>query len=74
MSMQVFDSMHLRALAALPRLRVLNLHFLHWAEIVVSTGLTLLTTSLPRLRILHAPRHVLVCSHCLTDCHPVPRT
>ena len=73
-SMQVLDSMHLRALSQLPRLRVLNLYFLHWAEAVVSTGLTLLAAHLPRLRVLNAPRNVLVCHHRLKDCIQMPRT
>jgi hypothetical protein len=74
MGMQGFDTTHLRALAMLSRLTVLNLYFLHWAESVVSTGLTLLATSLPRLRVLNAPRNVLVCADCLTDYTQVPRT
>ena len=66
MTVQVFDSMHLRALAGLPQLTVLNLYFLHWAESVTSTGLTLLANSLPRLQVLNAPEHVLVRPHCWT--------
>jgi hypothetical protein len=60
--------MHLRALAGLPQLTVLNLYFLHWAESVTSTGLTLLANSLPRLRVLNASKHVLVRPHCWTAC------
>ena len=66
--MQVFDAMHLRALAGLPQLMVLNLYFLHWAESVTSTGLTLLADKLPRLRVLNAPEHVLVRPHCWITC------
>lgn len=74
MSMQGFNTTHLRALAMLSRLTVLNLYFLHWAEPVVSTGLTVLAAHLPRLRTLNAPRIVLVCFHCLTYRIQVPRS
>ena len=39
---------------------VLNLYHLGWESDVITTGLTLLAASLPRLRVLNAPRHVLV--------------
>ena len=53
---------HLRLLAALPRLTVLNLHRMTWAEDAISAGPTLLATSLPRLRVLNVPDQALVCS------------
>lgn len=50
----------LRALAALPRLAVLNLYGTTWTEDAVSVGPTLLAANLPHLRILNAPHEALV--------------
>jgi hypothetical protein len=51
---------HLRVLTKLPKLAVLNLYDVPWAEDTFCTGLTLLAAALPRLRVLNAPTEVLV--------------
>ena len=51
---------HLRLLAALPRLTVLNLRHMTWAEDAVGAGPTLLATTLPHLRVLNVPGRALV--------------
>ena len=52
---------HLRALAALPRLTVLNLQNVFWAEDAeVAPALARLVAHLPRLRVMNAPDDVLV--------------
>ena len=51
---------HLRLLAALPRLTVLNLYHMTWAEDTISMSATLLATILPRLRVLNIPGRALV--------------
>ena len=57
---QAIGAGHLRAVAALPRLTVLNLYHLRWAEDAVNLGLGWLAARLPCLRVLNAPRNVLV--------------
>lgn len=51
---------HLRALTALPRLVMLDLYHLPWAEDAVELGVGWLVARLPRLRALNAPPEVLV--------------
>jgi hypothetical protein len=63
-SMQGLCVAHLHLLAALPRLTVVNLYFLDWANDAIGAGPTLLAASLPRLRVLNAPSEVLVRSRC----------
>jgi hypothetical protein len=58
---QGIQASHLRALAALPQLTLLNLIRVHLAEdAVVLGGLGWLAARLPRLRVLNAPADVLV--------------
>jgi hypothetical protein len=45
----------LRVLTALPRLAVLNLEFMTWAEDAINTGPTLLAANMPHLRVLNVP-------------------
>ena len=73
--MQGFGATHLHALAALPRLSVLNLRHVHWAEDAVRMGLPWLAARSQRLRILHAPQGVMVrlfllCSRPALSCVP----
>ena len=51
---------HLRAVAALPRLMVLNLYNVCWTGKAITMGLASLAALLPCLRILNAPSPVLV--------------
>ena len=50
----------MQALAALPRLSVLNLRHVHWAEDAVKMGLPWLAARLQRVRVLNAPQDVMV--------------
>ena len=45
----------LRVLTALPRLAVLNLEFMTWAEDAINMGPTLLAANMPHLRVLNTP-------------------
>jgi hypothetical protein len=62
----VFGVRHLRALAALPQLVVVNLYHLTWADERTSDALTTLVHSLPHLRVLNAPFYALVCPCCMS--------
>jgi hypothetical protein len=57
---QGLGAMHLRALASLPQLIVLNLDTVNWAEECLELGLGWLVARLRRLRVLNAPNDVLV--------------
>ena len=57
---QVLSVKHLKAIGALPRVKVLDLRSMDWAEDAISTGLTPLVANLPCLRILDVPDRVLV--------------
>ena len=56
---------HLRALAALPNLSMLNLARLPWAEDAIKLGPGYLVARLPHLRVLNASQDVLVRPCCL---------
>lgn len=58
--------MHLRALANLSGLIVLNLGAREWEDARVKPGLDFLVARLPRLRVFNAPAHVLVCMFSLS--------
>jgi hypothetical protein len=58
--MQTLGTRHLSALTALKRLKVLDVSNVDWAEDAISSGATMLAASLPLLRVLDAPHHVLV--------------
>ena len=53
--------MHMRALAELPELAVLNLGAMEWEDACFKPGLDWLAVQLPHLRVFNAPSHVLVC-------------
>jgi hypothetical protein len=66
---QGLSGSHLRALAALPQLTMLNLIRVHLAEDAVELGgLGWLAAHLPRLRVLDACTHELVQSWSLSAC------
>jgi hypothetical protein len=50
----------MRALAALPKLSMLNLYTMPWAEDAVKLGLGRLVARMPQLRVLNASHDVLV--------------
>ena len=67
---QDIGASHLRALAALPQLTLLNLIRVHLLEDAIELGgLGWLAARLPRLRVMDAPADVLVRPWCLPACY-----
>lgn len=62
---QGIGASHLRALAAMPQLRMLNLSNLKWTEDAVNLGPGWLVARLPSLRVFEAVSRLLVRLQCL---------